>query len=130
MTIYKEYMLPPDQMQAWLKDRQGVVIGRDLAERFNWEIGDRIPITATIWQPRGGGQTWEFNVVGIYDGGDGVDRTQFFFRYDYLDENRAGGQGAVGWFIVKIADASRATGAWRAVRRDVRQLGRRDEDHH
>ncbi|MHC4910754.1 MAG: ABC transporter permease [Planctomycetota bacterium] len=106
LTIYPEYVLPQDQIDAWLSDRQGAIAGRDLADRFGWEIGDRIPITATIWQPADGGQTWEFNLVGIYDGADGVDRTQFFFRYDYLDENRAGGQGAVGWFVVKIADAS------------------------
>jgi putative ABC transport system permease protein len=109
MTIYKEYVLPPDQMKAWLNDRQGAIVGRDLAERFGWEIGDRIPITGTIFQPKSGGQTWEFNIAGIYDGGDGVDKTQFFFRYDYLDENRTFGQGAVGWYIVKIADASQAT---------------------
>jgi putative ABC transport system permease protein len=106
MSIYPEYELPPDQMQAWLADRQGAVVGRDLAERFGWELGDRIPIQATIWQPKGGGQTWEFNIVGIYDGADGVDRTQFFFRYDYLDENRSFGEGAVGWYTVKIADPS------------------------
>jgi putative ABC transport system permease protein len=106
MSIYPEYELPPDQMQAWLDDRQGAVVGRDLAERFGWELGDRIPIQATIWQPKGGGQTWEFNIVGIYDGADGVDRTQFFFRYDYLDENRSFGEGAVGWYTVKIADPS------------------------
>jgi putative ABC transport system permease protein len=96
-------------MKAWLNDRQGAIVGRDLAERFGWEIGDRIPITGTIFQPKSGGQTWEFNIAGIYDGGDGVDKTQFFFRYDYLDENRTFGQGAVGWYIVKIADASQAT---------------------
>jgi putative ABC transport system permease protein len=45
---------------------------------------------------------------GIYDGGDGVDKTQMFFRYDYLDENRAGGQGQVGWYIVKISDPDQA----------------------
>jgi putative ABC transport system permease protein len=91
-----------------LGDRQGAIIGRDLAERFNWNVGDRVPLTATIWQPKGGGQTWEFNVSGIYDGDDGVDKTQFFFHYDYLDENRAQGEGAVGWYVVKIADASRS----------------------
>jgi putative ABC transport system permease protein len=106
MKIYPEYKLPDDQMKAWLADRQGVVVGVDLANRFGWKIGDRIPIQATIWQPKGGGLTWEFNVVGIYDGEQGVDKTQFFFRYDYLDENRAGGAGAVGWYIVKIADPS------------------------
>ena len=66
-----------------------------------------IPITGTIWQPKQG-QTWEFNVAGIYDGDQGVDKTQFFFRYDYLDENRRGGQGLVGWYVLKIADPSKA----------------------
>ena len=108
MKIYPEYKLPPDQMKAWLADRQGAIIGVDLAKRFNWKLGDRVPLTATIWQPADGSGTWQFNIVGIYDGADGVDKTQFFFRYDYLDESRAGGQGAVGWYIVKIADPSRA----------------------
>ena len=108
LKIYPEFRLPPDQLKAWLGDRQGAIIGRDLAQRFNWKVGDRVPLTATIWQPKGGGQTWEFNVSGIYDGDDGVDKTQFFFHYDYLDENRAQGEGAVGWYVVKIADASRS----------------------
>ena len=108
MKIYPEYKLPEDEMKAWLGDRQGVIVGKDLAARFGWKLGDRVPLTATIWQPKGGGQTWEFNIRGIYDGGDGVDRTQFFFRYDYLDENRTGGQGLVGWYIVKIGDPDQA----------------------
>jgi putative ABC transport system permease protein len=109
LEIYPEYVLPPEQMAAWLADRQGAIAGRDLADRFGWEVGDRIPIQATIWQPRSGtGNTWEFNLVGIYDGESGVDKTQFFFRYDYLDENRQQGQGLVGWYIVKIDDPSRS----------------------
>jgi putative ABC transport system permease protein len=108
LKVYREFRIPPEQIKAWLGDRQGAVIGRDLAERFNWNVGDRVPLTATIFQPKGGGQTWEFNISGIYDGDDGVDKTQFFFRYDYLDENRAIGEGWVGWYVVKIADASQS----------------------
>jgi putative ABC transport system permease protein len=108
LKIYPEYVLPPEQMKAWLDDRQGAIVGRDVAERFGWKVGDRIPLTATIWLPKTGGTTWEFNIAGIYDGGDGVDKTQMFFRYDYLDENRAQGQGQVGWYIVKISDPSHA----------------------
>jgi putative ABC transport system permease protein len=107
MKLYPEYRLPPEQMTAWLADRQGAIVGVDLARRFNWKIGDRIPIQATIWQPVSG-SVWEFNIVGIYDGDQGVDKTQFFFRYDYLDENRAQGKGLVGWYVVKIDDPSRA----------------------
>ena len=107
LKIYPEFQVPPDQVAAWAADRQGAVVGVDLARRFNWKVGDRIPITGTIWQPKSG-QTWEFNIVGLYNGGQGVDKTQFFFRYDYLDENRRQGDGLVGWYVVKIADPGQA----------------------
>ena len=107
LKVYPEYRVPPDQLAAWAADRQGVLVGVDLARRFNWKIGDRIPIQGTIWQPKEG-QTWEFNIAGMYDGESGIDKTQFFFRYDYLNENRRQGDGLVGWYIVKIADSSQA----------------------
>jgi putative ABC transport system permease protein len=106
--MYPEVHLPPEQMKAWLADRQGAVVGVDLADRFGWKIGDRIPIQATIYQHKTTGNTWQFNLVGIYDGEPGVDKTNFFFRYDYLDEGRQLGEGQVGWYVVKIADASRS----------------------
>jgi putative ABC transport system permease protein len=108
LKIYPEFQLPPDQLQAWLADRQGAIVGRDLAARFGWALGDRVPLTATIWQAKDGSPAWEFNIVGIYDGADSVDKTQLFFRYDYLDENRAEGDGFVGWYVVRIADPSRS----------------------
>jgi putative ABC transport system permease protein len=108
-AIFKEFRVPPEQMNAFLDNRQAAIAGRDLAERFGWKIGDRIPIQGTIWRPKAGeGDTWEFNLVGIYDGDPGVDKTNFFFRYDYLDENRRGGAGLVGWYIAKIADPSQS----------------------
>jgi putative ABC transport system permease protein len=108
LAMYPEFELPADQRAAWLADRQGAIVGRDLAARFGWKIGDRIPLQATIWRPKQG-DTWEFNIAGIYDGGDTVDKTQMFFRYDYLDENRREGEGLVGWYVVRIADPGRAT---------------------
>jgi putative ABC transport system permease protein len=107
MKVYPEYKLPPDEIRAWLADRQGAIVGRDLANRFGWKVGDRVPLQGTIYQPKAG-KSWEFNVDGIYDGEQGVDKTQFFFRYDYLDENRQAGDGLVGWYTVKISDPSRA----------------------
>ena len=107
LKIYPEFRVPPDQVNAWLADRQGAIVGRDLAERFGWNVGDRIPLIGTIWQPKQG-QVWDFNLRGIYDADEGIDKTQFFFRYDYLDENRAEGEGLVGWYVVKIADPSQA----------------------
>ncbi len=107
MKLYPEFKLPPDQYAAWLDDRQGAIVGVDLAKRFGWKVGDRIPIQGTIWRPKQG-NVWDFNIVGMYDGDPGVDKTQLFFRYDYLDENRELGEGQVGWYIVKIKDAGQA----------------------
>jgi putative ABC transport system permease protein len=106
LDIYKEIQVPPEQAKQWLGDRQGAIAGRDLANRYGWKIGDRIPLISPIWEPR---EPWEFNLVGIYDGSGTVDKTQFFFRYDYLEENRASAmRGNVGWYIVKISDASQS----------------------
>lgn len=106
--MYPEMHLPPDQMKAWLADKQGVVVGRDLAERFDWKIGDRVPIRGTIYRTKSGSFAWEFNIVGIYDAEPGFDKTNFFFRYDYLDEARQNGDGLVGWYVVKIKDSSKS----------------------
>jgi len=104
LAIYKEFKVPEAQKKAWLEDRKGAIAGRAIADRFGWKVGDHIPIQATIWQPKGGGLAWDFNLVGIYDGEPGVDTTSFYFHYDYLNENRAQGEGLVGWYVVKVKD--------------------------
>ena len=109
LRLFPEFKLPEDQKRAWLADRQGAVAGRATAERYGWKIGDRIPIQGTIWTQKNGSATWEFNLVGIYDGEHtGTDTTQFLFRYDYFDEARSFGEGAVGWYVIRIADPARA----------------------
>jgi putative ABC transport system permease protein len=107
LKLYPEFRVPPEQLQAVLADRQGVIVGKDTAVRYGWKIGDHIPIQATIWMPKQG-MTWDFNIDGIYDGDKEVDKTQMFFRYDYFDENRRRGQGNVSWFVIKIDDPAHA----------------------
>lgn len=108
-AIYSDlFELPDEAMERWLRTRDGVVVGRGIAERFDWQVGDRVPIIPDIWQKKGGGP-WELEVVGIYDVKEaGADNTQLLMRYDYFDEARAFGEGLVGWYIVQIADSSRA----------------------
>lgn len=103
---YPEIKVSPEQKAAWLADRQGVMIGRDTANRMKWKIGDRVPLKGTIWLPKQG-DTWYFNVDAIYDAKN-FDQTGFYFRYDYLDENRRGAYGQVGWYVVKIKDPNQA----------------------
>jgi putative ABC transport system permease protein len=109
LAMYPEFQLSDEERKAWLATRSGAVAGRGTAERFGWKVGDRIPINATVWTRKGGESTWEFDLVGIYDGAEkGTDNTQFLFRHDFFEESRQFGQGLVGWYTVRVADPDRA----------------------
>jgi putative ABC transport system permease protein len=100
LDIYSEYTVPPDQRAAFMRDRQACMVGRSLAKRFGFKVGGRIPLRGTVWAG-----TWEFNVVGIYDGErPDVDTSGMFFRYDYLEEQRRFAKGTVGWYVVKLGN--------------------------
>ncbi len=107
LTMFPEFILPPEQMQAWLKTRTGAIVGRNTAERFKFKLGDKVPIMSPIW----GRKTWEFDIVGIFDGEKkGTDTTSMFFRYDYFDETRTEGRGKglVGWYAIRVKDPAQA----------------------
>ncbi|MEW6249287.1 MAG: ABC transporter permease, partial [Planctomycetota bacterium] len=115
LALYTELLLPAEQKEAWLNTRNGAIVGRTLAERFNWKIGDHVPLTSPIW-PREGDGAWDFEIVGIYDGAQkGTDTSGFYFRYDYFDEGRARGEGEVGWYGVRVTDPEQAAEVARAI---------------
>ncbi|HLJ29107.1 MAG TPA: FtsX-like permease family protein [Candidatus Angelobacter sp.] len=97
--VYPELAVPEDQWQAFVKDRQGAVVGAATAKRFGWKVGDRIPIRGVIYPG-----AWEFNLDGIYHGTRKQDdESQLWFQWDYLEEKRpAFTKGLAGWYTVKI----------------------------
>jgi putative ABC transport system permease protein len=110
-TVFPEYKIPDDQWQDFLADREGAVVGRETADRFDWEVGDRIPLQAPIW-----GGTWEFNIRAVYEGTEaGHDESLFFFQGKYLEERRPWGDGMVGWYTVKIDDPDQAVAVSQAI---------------
>jgi putative ABC transport system permease protein len=109
--VFSEFVIPDDQWQAFLADREGCIVGEALAERFQWKVGDRIPLKGTFFPGM-----WEFNIRGTYRGSRPQDdTTQFWFRWDYLDERRLFQKGFVGWYTVRIADPDDAVRVLKAI---------------
>jgi putative ABC transport system permease protein len=109
LAMYPEYRLARDAALRWSRDRIGAIVGRTLARRYGWKVGDRIPIRSDIFARANGNYTWEFNVDGIYDTEDASgDTSSIYFRYDYFDEARTVGKGTVGWYVVRVEDAKGA----------------------
>ena len=111
--VFPELIVPDDQWAAFLKDREGAVVGRRTAERFHWKIGDRIPIKTTLY----GGGSWEFNIVGIYHGKRPQDdETQFWFQWDYFEERIPQTvKGQVGWYVLRLNSPDDAVAASKAI---------------
>ena len=107
LRMYPEFVVPDDQWEAFKADRQGCVVGRKLAERFGWKVGDRIPMQGASFM---GGGSWDFNVRGIYHGTRrGDDEMQFWMRHDYLVEKGPEfWRGIVGWYVVRITNPDSA----------------------
>lgn len=112
LRLYPEYLLPEEQKKAWFANRMGAIVGIDTAKRFNWKIGDRVPLISPIYR-KPDGSPWEFVIEGIYDAqARGVDKTQFFFHYNYMNETlraaKAPIRDIIGWYIFRVADPSTA----------------------
>ena len=107
LKLYPEFRLPEDQKLAFIKDRQGVVVGRKLAERFGWKIGDQIPMTGTIYSG-----TWNFTLRGIWTGAEAkTDESQMLMQYQLINEamkQRWGRGDFASAFVIGIANPNDA----------------------
>jgi putative ABC transport system permease protein len=111
-AVFSELVVPDDEWQTFVKDRQGAIVGADIAKRFGWKIGQRIPIKGTIFPG-----TWEFNIDGIYHGKRSRDdQTQFWFHWDYLNERAKDlVQGQAGWYTVQVENPDDAVRIVKAI---------------
>lgn len=88
----------------FISDRNSAVVGKNLADRFGWKIGDMIPLTSEIYP----GNDWRFRIAGIvYAQDDESVASNMFFHWARLNEGMpAGRKDLVGVFTSKIANAS------------------------
>ena len=109
-ALYPELKLPQDQMAALIKTRTGMVVSQALADKYNWKIGDHIPLKSAIWTKKADGNSdWTFDLAGIFDASamKGF-APAMLFNHDYFDEARGFGRGMIGWYIVQIGDPNQA----------------------
>lgn len=118
LDLYPEIVLPSDQRAVFDRTRTGAVVGAALAKKFNWKVGDRVPLQSTIFPPKGGGPAWTFEITGIFHAKDPRDagrEQMMLFHWKYFDEENAFGSGTVHWYVVKVAQPKQADATARAI---------------
>lgn len=106
--VMSEFLISPEELANFKKERNACVIGEDIAKQYNIKIGDIMTLEGDIYPGN-----WDFVVRGIYKPKNkNTDATQMLFQWDYINERikvespiRA---GDVGWYIVLISDPNKS----------------------
>ncbi|QOW19332.1 ABC transporter permease [Lysobacter ciconiae] len=109
--VYTDFDLPAEQLKAWQANQTGAVVGEALAQKFDWKIGDTIPLQATIF-PRSGSNDWPLQLEAIYRARDrdnvGAEQ-QLLMHWKYFDEANDYIKNQVSFFTVQLADPGQAS---------------------
>src|SRR5262245_15598089 len=111
-AMYPECQLPPDQIEAFQKNRTACIIGEQLARKYGWKVGDTIPLIGAL-HPHPDDKAWEFQVAGVYHSPvPNFDNQTMFFHWDYFEETlkQGGLEPGVGVFSIRVekgADVAR-----------------------
>jgi putative ABC transport system permease protein len=119
LDLYPEMSVTPAERKAFTETRIGALVGEQLAKKFNWKVGDKIPLQSTIFPNREGNKNWSFEVVGIMHSTDkktgGFYDQMFLLHWKYFDETTPYNRGQVGWYVTRVADVNQADRVAKAI---------------
>jgi putative ABC transport system permease protein len=93
---FRDLQMPEDQIKAWQRDRQGVIVDNSLAKKYGWKLGDRIVLQGNIYPV-----DLELNVRGIFH--SVPDNKSVYFNAKYVEEAVSFFKGQAGTFSILAA---------------------------
>lgn len=110
--VYPEWVMPEEHWQAFRDTRTGMIVGRVLADKYGWKVGDKIPVQSTIFPQKDGSKDWTFDLVGIYDGIDEQWQRQtvggMYINHAYFQEASQFGGNMAGIIVLRLEDPDMA----------------------
>jgi putative ABC transport system permease protein len=102
-NVYDEAKVTPDELDTFLHDRQGAIVGDVLAKKLGWKVGDKVILESGIYPG-----DWQFTIDGIYLAtAKSIDRSTFLFHWDYLNDSLPPERrDQVGWIVSRVDDAA------------------------
>ena len=87
----------------FLGDRNACIVGKGLAEKFGWKVGDTVPLFSEIYPG-----DWKFRIAGVIAGADDASiANTMYFHWARLNEGLPDRiKNSVGVFTMKVANAN------------------------
>ncbi len=108
VAVYSDWRIPEDQKEAWFKDRAGCAVGRQLADRLHFKVGDKIHLIGSYV-----GMNPDLTVRAIIDSPE-VNEAVWFNR-KYLDESVKWIGSQSGMFAMRVASQESVPQVTRAI---------------
>ncbi|WP_068088866.1 ABC transporter permease [Polycladidibacter stylochi] len=90
------YSITENLVRMMGQKRDGALVGRTLAMKEGWQVGQKITLTSFRHFNQDGTHDWSFEVAGIFDGlKPNVDTAFLVVNYDYFNEALVHGQDTV-----------------------------------
>ncbi|TWT19050.1 FtsX-like permease family protein [Luteimonas marina] len=119
LDLYPEIEVAPAEVEAWKRTRTGILVGEAMMKRFDWKVGQTIPLQSTIFPNSDGTLNWSFDIVGVLRAKDkksaGFTEALILMHYKYFEESTPYVDGDVGWFVSRVSDVRRSDAAAKAI---------------
>ncbi len=107
LDVYPKMQMPDAQRDAWVKNRVGVAVGRTVAAKYGWKVGDHIPISSNIFSRADGSHVWEFDVSVIFSAPDDPNRESLvLMSHKFFDETVTFARDTTSMIVFTTTSAS------------------------
>ncbi|WP_045758541.1 ABC transporter permease [Xanthomonas albilineans] len=109
LDLYPEFHIDAPTLSRFSTTRDGVIVGRQLAQSNGWTVGQRISLLGSPFVNKTGRAVWTYEVAGFFSVEDQALRgleNQFFSHWSYFNESAVYANASAGWLIAKVPSAN------------------------
>jgi putative ABC transport system permease protein len=108
IDVYQsEFAVSDEGKRVFLREKTSALVGKTLADKWGWKVGDHIPLNSNIFSQKNGSRVWDLTVAGIVTPKkETADANFIALRYDYFDETRSFGKDQIGWMALTTTNAA------------------------
>lgn len=111
LQVYPEIVITPAERERFIKDRTAIIVGKQIADKFGWKVGQQVPIFSNIYQQKDGKRSWDFTIAGIFTTNKKNTAPNFvLFNWEYFNETRGFSKDMTNniTFLTESADVNAA----------------------
>ncbi|MBF7073479.1 FtsX-like permease family protein [Glaciecola sp. MH2013] len=104
---HPDMVLDTQTKQRFHSEKDGILVSEALAKKYDWNVGEIIPLKSFIFMPPDNKPAWNYRLTGTFHSDEsGGGRNYAITHYDYFDQGRNVWNNTVGTFIVSPTPGS------------------------